>query len=225
MRANVAEPGDRNGHMPVVAVATVGLNVGMRERLVVGLLAAVVVGACGGATSEAGTEAVDRLSERLVVVAAHVEEWRAADTLSAAQRAAEAAANHIVGPNGPGFGDRDGDGEVRGPSDAGVLPGSDGSPPGFALGAVAAGAPDCVVRVVLGGDWSDPVARWAEMESAIARWSPDGNTFPALPSHAQRVVGWASLTLATDSLELARTYAGHAQIHVNLSQRAVNDCR
>ena len=44
-----------------------------------------------------------------------------------------------------------------------------------------------------------------------------------LPSHSVRVVGWTTSTLATDSLDAAHEYAGHAQLHVNIS-RAVLDC-
>lgn len=175
-----------------------------------------------GVEPDAGPE--ERLAERLAVLASHVDEWSNAPTLTEAQRAAEAAANHIVGPRGPDFGDRDGDWEVRGPTDAGILPGSSGVPAGFALEAAGEGAPDCVVRDILGGAWDDPAARWAELENAIANWQPTRNTFPSLPSHAQRVVGWATLTLATDSLETARTYAGHARLHVAISLAALNNC-
>ena len=185
----------------------------------------VLLASCGSAGGVGGDGGVgERLTERLNVLATHVESWRKAPSLAEAQRAAEAAANHVVGPNGPGFGDRDGDGEVRGPTDGGILPGLGGAPAGFALEAVDAGAPDCVARDILGGAWDDPARRWADLDNAIANWKPTRNTFPSLASHAQRVVGWATLTLATDSLEEAKTYAGHAELHVAISLRALEEC-
>lgn len=173
---------------------------------------------------QAAIPPVEALGERIDVVASHVSRWADADTLAEAKAAAEAAANHIVGPRGPGFGDRDGDGEIRGPTDAGVLPGLDGEPPGFALVAAEAGAPECVTRDILGGSWVDPVARWAELREAVAAWRPDHNTFPSLASHAQRIVGRALLTLAGDDLGEAHTFAGHAGIHIRVSAAAITSC-
>ena len=185
----------------------------------------VLVASCGSGSGVDGDgDAGERLTERLNVLASHVESWRNAPSLAEAQRAAEAAANHVVGPNGPGFGDRDRDGEVRGPTDAGILPGLEGAPAGFALEAVNAGAPDCVVRDILGGAWNDPARRWAELDNAIANWQPTRNTFPSLASHAQRIVGWATLTLATGSPEEAKTYGGHAELHVAISLSALDEC-
>jgi len=77
---------------------------------------------------------------------------------------------------------------------------------------------------VLGGSWADPSGRWQEVRTRVAAWSQTNNTFPALPSHPQRVVGWASLTLAAPTLELAREYAGHAQLHVRITREALNGC-
>ena len=159
------------------------------------------------------------------MISSHVSDWREAENLDEAKAAAEAAANHLTGPQGPGYGDRDGDGQLRGPSDAGVLPGVNGDPRGFALQAMDAGAPECVAADVLGGSWADPRARWSELESAVAQWTYDNNTFPGLPSHAQRIVGWAELTLATDSLDEAREFGGHAAIHVRISSQALTSCR
>ncbi|MDQ3247526.1 MAG: hypothetical protein M3Q52_11705, partial [Pseudomonadota bacterium] len=95
------------------------------------------------------------------------------------------------------------------------------SVPGLASGSRSA----CVKRDVLGGDWSDPAARWAALARAIARWTPANNTFPRLPSHPQRIVGWATLALGADNLATARDYARHAQIHTDVSSRAVAGCR
>ena len=67
-------------------------------------------------------------------------------------------------------------------------------------------------------------ARWSSLESAIAAWTPSNNTFPALPSHPQRIVGWASLALATAELAAALEYGGHASLHVDVARRAVTDC-
>lgn len=189
----------------------------------IGLGCVLLLAGCGGG-ADGDRGPVDRLEERLVVVAAHVEEWRTAGTLAEAQSAAEAAANHVVGPTGPGFGDRDGDGEIRGPSDAGVLPGSEGWPLGFAVEAVRDDAPDCVARDVLGGPWEDAPGRWNELAVAIDTWTEDRNTFPSLPSHAQRVVGWATLALEADSLQDARDHAGHATLHAGIALKSVQDC-
>jgi len=46
--------------------------------------------------------------------------------------------------------------------------------------------------------------------------------FPALPSGSW---AWSSLTLATDSLEDAHEYSGHAKLHVGVSLGALTDCR
>ena len=56
------------------------------------------------------------------------------------------------------------------------------------------------------------------MLTAIDDWRPDDNTMPSLPSHPMRVVGWASFTLATDDLDDAHEYAGHAQLHVDVAR-------
>lgn len=201
--------------------------------------AAVVLSACGGSsttdnvdttapsipaddpvatattTAEPGGEP---FAERMVAVDESVAAWRTASTVAAAQAAAEAAANLVVGPNGPGYGDRDGDGAVSGATDAGVLPGLDGTPLGLAS-PLAANA--CIAADVLGGSWDDPEARWAEMLTAIDAWRPSNNTMPTLASHPMRVVGWSTFTLYTDSLDEAHEYAGHAKLHVDLSARAL----
>jgi hypothetical protein len=61
------------------------------------------------------------------------------------------------------------------------------------------------------------------MLTAIEEWRPDRNTMPSLPSHPMRIVGWATFTLASTSLDDAHEYAGHAQLHVNVSLAAL-DC-
>lgn len=198
--------------------------------------AAVVLAACGGSSTEESvdtsvgdpvattTTAVDAdvaaFAERMSTIDDAVAVWRTAPTLAAAQEAAETAANLIVGPNGPGYGDLDGDGVVSGATDAGVLPGLEGTPLGLAS-PLAGNA--CIDADVLGGSWDDPQARWGEMLDAIDAWRPGNNTMPTLASHPMRVVGWATFTLDTDSLDEAHEYAGHAKLHVDISVRAL-DC-
>jgi hypothetical protein len=187
------------------------------------VMAALLLGsACSGSDDEQdGEETPESSSDlgvRLGAIAAVVGEWREASTLGEARAAAEAAANLVVGPNGPGYGDRDGNGLVEGDAAAGVLPGLDGSPDGLAS---ALDANECVVADVLGGSWTDPAARWGTMLTAIEEWRPDRNTMPSLPSHPMRIVGWATFTLASTSLDEAHEYAGHAQLHVDVSRRAL----
>ncbi len=157
--------------------------------------------------------------ERLDQIAGEVSAWRAALNLSKAKRHAEAARNLIVGPAGPGYGDSDGDGIVSGANTIGLLPGLNGSE---AL-AIPAANP-CVTRDLLGGSWEDPARRWAILQAKIDAWRSGNNTFPTLPSHAQRIVGWASLTLSSSDLKKAREYAAHANIHVDVSRTALTRC-
>jgi len=159
------------------------------------------------------------VQQRLDALQAAVDGWQRADDLASAKSAAETARNLITGPDVHGYGDLDGDGRTGGASLTGLLPGEQGQP-----GLVTSPAPVCVERDVLGGSWADPAARWEEVRTRIATWNPTDNTFPALPSHPQRVVGWASLTLAAPTLELAREYAGHAQLHVRVAREALNGC-
>lgn len=176
----------------------------------------------GGAVTTGGVVDEDGASftERMAAVDEAVGVWRDASTIEAAHEAAEAAANLIVGPNGPDYGDRSGDGVVSGESAVGLLPGLDGVPAGVAI---PLSANRCVTRDVLGGTWIDPGAEWGAMLTAIDEWRPDNNTMPTLASHPMRVVGWATFTLDSDSLDDAHEYAGHATLHVDISVRAL-DC-
>jgi hypothetical protein len=154
---------------------------------------------------------------------AAVAEWGDASSIVDAQVAAETAANLVVGPNGPGYGDRNGDGVVSGEAAAGVLAGLDGTPDGLAT---PLADNECIERNVLGGSWDDPAARWDEMGAAIDAWRPDANTMPTLASHPMRVVGWSTFTLDTDAddpdaLDLAHEYAGHAELHVTITVDAI----
>jgi len=181
---------------------------------------------CGGETAGdpaagvAATPAAQRTAvNRADAVVAATRRWAAATTLARAQVGAERARNLITGPRAPGAGDGDGDGEATRVA-TGLLPGEDGSP-----GLASPLATGCVERDVLGGSWADPVARWRELTQRIERWRPDDNTFVQLPSHAQRVVGWASLALRTDELMAASEYAGHAAGHARIVRDALRDPR
>jgi hypothetical protein len=165
-------------------------------------------------------EAESTYRERLVAIDDAVTAWRGAGSIEEAHAAAEAAANLVVGSGGPSYGDRDGNGVVDGETEVGVLPALDGSPTGLAN---ALYGNRCVVADVLGGTWDDPAGRWNTMLTAIDEWRPDHNTMPSLPSHPMRVVGWATFTLASDSLDEAHEYGGHARLHVNVSLEAL-DC-
>ncbi len=189
-------------------------------------IVALVLGGCGSgapATPEVDTgrspAANAVLDERLDALDDAVSRWEAAADLGTARAAAETARNLVVGSAGPDYGDADGDGTIGGATDIGLLPGLGGEP-----GAATEADGDCVVRDVLGGDWSDPADRWAILAAAIDAWRPTNNTFPSLPSHPQRVVGWATLALAADDLDTALEYAGHARLHVDISTRAAADC-
>jgi hypothetical protein len=182
------------------------------------LVATGLGGACGSSESTTSTPETAAVAERLGSIERAVDVWNGADDLVAAQVAAEEAANLIVGPEGPGYGDRNGDGHLDGATDVGLLPGLNGTPPGLAN---ALADSRCVERDVLGGPWDDPAARWAEMEAAIDAWRPEANTMPSLASHPMRVVGWSTFTLGSDSLDDAREYAGHARLHVDISADAV----
>lgn len=186
------------------------------------LVLVLVLGACGDDDAAADTDGVAEFTfrEQVVELDDAVRTWSDTDTIEAAHAAAEAAANLVVGEGGPGYGDRDGDGTVNGASPFGLLPGLDGTPSGLAE---PLADNDCVAADVLGGTWHDPADRWATMLDAIDAWRPDGNTMPGLPSHPMRVVGWATFTLASDSLDEAREFAGHAQLHVDVTLDAL-DC-
>lgn len=192
--------------------------------MIVPLVVALALTACGddSDTPSADADEVATISyrERVTTLDDAVAVWQSADTIETAHAAAEAAANLVVGPNGPGYGDRDGNGTVDGDSTTGLLPGLDGEPVGLAS-ALSDNA--CVAADVLGGDWADPAARWAELETTVSAWTPEDNTMPDLASEAMRIVGWAELTLATDSVDEATEYGGHATLHVQTALDAL-DC-
>lgn len=164
--------------------------------------------------------AAENLSSRLALLDQAVTRWQEAPSLRVAHEAAEEARNLVVGANGPFYGDANGDGKISGANSVGVLPGLKGE-----AGLADPNENSCVIADVLGGHWSDPAMRWSRLQTAIASWAPTKNTFPSLPSHPQRVVGWASLTLQSNRLAHAHEYASHARLHVDISQRALNNCR
>lgn len=178
------------------------------------------IGTTGPPSTVVSDQSGALLVERLVAIDEAVATWRNAATIDDAYAAAEAAANLVVGPNGPGYGDRDGDGIINGSSGPGLLPGLDGTPTGIAT---PMASNECVAADILGGTWVDPGERWREMSSAIDDWRPDHNTMPSLASHPMRIVGWSTFTLGSDSLDLAHEYAGHAKLHIDISLRAL-DC-
>jgi predicted small secreted protein len=194
----------------------------MRRLIAPFLLLAFAITACGDDTPEGANEDVEAftLRERLVRIDDAVVVWEDATTIEDAHAAAETAANLVTGSGGPGYGDRDGDGEVGGETDFGVLMGVDGEPVGLAD---AVSDNSCVVDDVLGGAWDDPAARWAQLDEVVAGWSDDSTSMTDLASHPMRIVGWAMLALDTDDLDAAVEYAGHAQLHVDVSLEAL-DC-
>jgi len=169
-----------------------------------------------------GSKPIDRaaLLARVDAIDAAIAEWRGARTLAAAKAGAEKARNLVTGPAGPAYGDVDGDGMIGGEVDAGLLPGLGGE-----AGLASARPNPCVIADVLGGDFAEASVRWATMDRAIANWRADNNTFPSLPSHPQRIVGWATLTLQRANLAQAQNYAGHAQLHADRTRAAVTRCR
>ncbi len=176
-----------------------------------------------GATAPGVTAASSDIAaydKRLSAIESAIGAWGSAPDIGAAHRAAEAARNLVVGPAGPYYGDADGDGTVAGASGQGLLPGRKGEP-----GIASAGLNACIDRDVRGGEWSDPGERWAILDRAIRTWSPANNPFPSLPSHPQRIVGWASLALDTQDLDRVHEFAGHARLHADVSRKAQASCR
>jgi len=200
------------------------------------LIVALSVGACG--TNETRTEGANltavspsasvrlakdssgELGPRLALIDNAIGRWRGAATLVEAKAAAEEARNLVVGVAGPYYGDADRDGVIQGESKRGLLPGLRGE-----VAVAQSEDGDCVVRDILGGSWNEPPKRWAVLDVAIKSWTPARNTFPMLPSHPQRVVGWATLALSSNGLDTAKEYAGHARLHIDVASKAFMECR
>lgn len=189
------------------------------------VLTAGLLGACSGSEPSPARRNVASADlsagrERAGAVSRAVQRWADAPTLETARASAEEARNLVTGSGPLGAGDLDEDGEARRADEPGLLPGTDGEP------GIASALADClqVERDVLGGSWAQPADRWETLADAIANWSPADNTFPALPSHPQRIVGWATLALGTNSLAEAHEYAGHARLHVYVTEDALDSC-
>lgn len=167
--------------------------------------AALLVSACAGDGSGGRSVGeVDTAVSRVDAIDQAVEDWARATTTEEAHAAASDARDLVTG---------------SGAVETGLLPGRDGSD-----GLTSSASSPCVERDVLGGSWSDPAARWATFDRAVDEWRPDNNTFPSLPSHPQRIVGWALLSLATDDVEEVHEYAGHARLHVDITREAFSGC-
>lgn len=168
-------------------------------------------------TPAALTLAQDRVDD----IGAAVARWEDATTLPEAKAAAEEARSLISGADTFGAGDLDDDGSTEGTADVGLLPSDTGEP------GLATSLADCppIERDILGGPWTDAGDRWATLETAIDEWTSSNNTFPSLPSHPQRIIGWATLTQQTTDVATAHEYSGHARLHVTVTQDALTACR
>ena len=176
-------------------------------------------GANGSGALNTGSAQAELLA-RVDAIQAAVTAWKSAPDLKSVKAAAETARNLVVGPHGPGYGDADGDGTISGAATIGLLPGLGGQP-----GLADIGTPtSCVTAQVLGGSWADPAARWKAAQDDVAAWTKTNNPFPGLMSQPQRIFGWASLTLASDSLSDAHGFADDAQLHVDATRAAVQQC-
>lgn len=187
------------------------------------LLLVAALAACGDDdAAESSDLAAFSLDERLLRMEIPVASWQGAEDVAEAHASAEAAANLVVGTEGPGYGDRDGDGVIEDEDvdEFGVLPGLDGTPPGLAELVVDN---ECVEADVLGGSWDDPAARWAELDAAIENWSPENDTISTLASQPMQIVGWATLAISTDVLDEARAFGSLAAANLETSLDA-GDC-
>ncbi len=173
----------------------------------------------GGASDPSATERSAAQRTALVradAIVAAVGDWARASTLADAQAAAARARGLITGPEVGAF--PASASAAPAPAGVGLLPSDDGT-----AGLASALARGCVERDVLGGGWTQPRARWRALAVRIEAWHPDDNTFPQLPSHAQRVVGWATLALGAESLAEAGEYSGHAAVHARVVRDALRD--
>ena len=154
------------------------------------LLPLALLAGCGGdAGSSPPPGAAAAAQGRVSEVQSALDRWRDAQDVETAHDAAETVSNLVTGPGVDLYGDADGDGTVRGEVDDGLLPGQDGE---TSLGLPLAG---CAGPDLLGGDWDDPVGRWADLTGRIAAWSPTANPLPVFRQScaAHRRVGPAHL--------------------------------
>lgn len=196
---------------------------GLRRTSSLAVLSAIAVGlgACGESAPAGGAALRVAAPEResVITIDEAVGTWSRADSVEAGHAAAEEARNLVVGDDNPRYGDTDGNGRIAGETVIGLLPGIDGR-----RGLASNGPNACTQADLLGGSWENAGERWAILDRAIAAYRPDNNLFPTLPSHAQRVVGWATLALASDDLEEVREYSGHASLHSRIIRDAVTAC-
>ncbi len=186
----------------------------MRRTALLAIIAAVLLAVAGCGSSEddaavagAGDDSTPAAAlDRARTIERDVASWAAAAGLADVHRDA-ARVRALVG--GPRFAS-DGDQIAEG-----LLPGPAGEP------GLAEDRDGCAGRVVVTGDWSDPAGRWRSLERLIGTWSPQNNPFPTLPSHAERVFGWATLATHAHSLSEAREYAGHASGHAAIVTEAL----
>jgi hypothetical protein len=182
--------------------------------------ALIALTACGHSSTPRASQTSEQPAlARVSLIQTALTSWAHASTLAEAKAGAEAARNLITGPDVSGYGDADGDGHIDGSTTTGLLPGDKGQ-----AGLVGTPTTSCIEANVLGGSFSDAAARWADVTTRIAEWTTTNNTFPGLRSQPQRIVGWASLTLATSDLAAAKEYAGHAQMHLDVSRKALQGC-
>ena len=188
------------------------------------VLAVALLAGCGATDDAPGSKSSRSAAQKLALTRADevvlaVDRWARAQTLSSARSAAARAGLLVTGPNVAAFQMPGADADAARVS-TGLLPGDDGS-----RGLASALATGCVEADVLGGSWANPRERWRELTRRIEDWRPDNNTFPKLRSHAQRVVGWATLTLNTSSLADAVEYSGHAAGHARVVRDALRQPR
>lgn len=185
--------------------------------LVVAALTSLTGCGAGGSSDPSPTSRSAAQQTALVradAIVAAVDDWARASTLPDALAAAARARRLITGPGVSAFPAS----ATAGPARVGLLPADDGTP-----GLASRLASGCVERNVLAGSWARPRARWSALAARIKAWRPDNNTFPQLPSHAQRVVGWATLALDAESLADVTEYAGHAAGHARVVRDSLRD--
>ncbi len=183
------------------------------------LTTVLALGACGASSPAPDAAPGDPVAARVVAIDEAVDAWSRTESVAAGRAAAEEALNLVVGPDNPRYGDGDEDGTIAGATATGLLPSFDGRP------GLASPRPNaCTEADLLGGSWENARERWGILDRAIAAYAPQNNLFPTLPSHAQRVVGWASLALASQDLEEIREFSGHASLHSQIIRDAVTAC-
>lgn len=163
-------------------------------------------------------EAIGVTDQRLDELQSQVNVWADGDDFATVRASSGRVLALVTGIGSPRVGGAGAGGTETGALSQGLLPGEDGT------ASIAEALENCAGPDLFGGSWENPAERWATFDEVFARWSPTDNTFPTLPSHAQRIVGWAMLAAESDDLDDALTYASHAQIHVDAVRDAVRVC-